>query len=346
MQRYVFLKKACKLLYCSLELNPSDRVEVFARACGSTDGGAAWLLSALVNSYCDEIRSIGIRCLSIYMRAAAQGPDLPLSFPSQTKSLRDKIPTRKTILSGPGKLQENAMTLISNVGHNILNANERKEKNVSGVSAQSKLTPRVIYKLLWHLLKSHRHRMGEHTQAALIHMVFKKDSPFASGNFSRKKLIRVNSSISPQATEVAFDWIDSFIANNSSIGESAECIPDPLSMNTILRTLRFISSEYTCQWLSHLVKLCETNQRATAAVAAACVDWQSSLFQFISETIEKMIASASTTETKKDGPSLVENYQQPSGNGLNNSFELSLELYSILFGWIIRNDGEKVSDER
>ena len=277
------------------------------------------------------------------MRTAAHGPDLPLSFPSQTTSIRDKLSTRKTILNGPGTLQENAMTLITNVGHGLLNPNEKRGENVAGKSTQSKLTPRVIYKLLWHLLKSHRYRMGVYTQAALLHMVFRKDSPFASNDFSRKRLLCVNSSISPQAPEVAFDWLDSFMVNNRSIGEGGECIPDALSMNTILRALRFLSPEYSCQWLSHLVELCTTNQRATAAVAK-CIDWQSSLFQFISETLETMTTSTLTKDTKKDEPTLDEKKQQVSRMGSSDGFELSLELYSILLGWIIRNDGEKVSE--
>ena len=273
------------------------------------------------------------------MRKTAHGPDLPLSFLPQTVSLRG---VRKKMMNGPGILQANTMSLISNVGHGLLNASEKKDNSITGMKTPSKLTPRVIYKLLWHLLKSHRYRMGEYTQAALMHMVFRKDDSFLSNDFSTKRLILVDSTSSLYATEVDFDWVKSLIAK-SSVGEN-ECIPDLLSMNTILRTLRFLSCEYSNHWLSRLLELCKTNQKATSAVAT-CSDWQPCLFQFISEIIESVAPTLSTKDAKRKETHFDKESHQFPRKASNKGFELSLELYSILLGYIIRKNGEKVSQD-
>lgn len=291
-----------------------------------------------MNSHCDQIRSIGIRCVHAYMRATTHGPDLPLSFSPENISLRG---VHKKMINGPGTLQENTISLISNVGQGLLNASERKEKSVDGMNEQSRLTPRVIYKLLWHLLKSHRYRMGVYTQAALISMVFKKENPFLSNEILKKSLILTNSSL-PLATKVDFDSIKSLMAT-CSIGEN-ECISDALSLNTILRALRFLPCEYSSHWLSSLVDLCRKNQRSTS-ILAACADWQPCLFQLISEIIENMAPSISSKDSKGEDPHSQEeenSTQLVPWKGSNKSFELSLELYSILLGFIIRNNSEKV----
>lgn len=307
-------------------------IETFARACGSIDGGVAWLLSAMVNSHCDQIRSIGIRCVGIYLRRTAHGPDLPLSFsPHTAPSLKD---ARKKVMNGASALQENTISLISNVGQGLLHAGEKKVNSVNGMNKISKLTPGIIYKLLWHLLKSHRYRVGLYTQGALKSMVFKEDNPFVSDDFSIEKLIAVDSSSSPHAMKVDFDSLKSLMMKNSVSGN--ELIRDVLSMNTILRALRFFPYEYSDRWLSCLVELCKTSQRATSMVAA-CADWQPSLFQFISDIIENVAPSM----TLKD----AERKEIPiDKESSNKGFQLSLELYSILVGYTIRNSGEKVSE--
>ena len=340
IQRNLFLQKGCTLFYCSLELNPRRTIEYFAQACGTIDGGVAWLLSALVNSYCDQIRSIGMRCVGAYMRATAHGPDLPLSFSPQNASL---LNTHKKMVNRSGTLQENTISLISNVGQGLLHSGDRKENSATGINARSKLTPRVIYKLLWHLLKSHRYRMGVYTQAALVGMVFEKENPFTSNGVLTKHFIVTDSS-SPNPTKVDFDWVKSMMTN-SYVGEN-ECIRDALSMNTLLRSLRFLPREYSDHWLSCLVELCRNNPRATSTIAA-CGDWQPCLFQFISEIIESMAPTMSSKDANRDESDSKEgdSHQLYPIKGSNKGFQLSLEFYSILLGYIIRNNGKKVCEK-
>jgi hypothetical protein len=329
------------MFYSSLELNPPHTIENFARACGSIDGGVSWLLSALVNSYCDQIRSIGIRCVGTYMRAASHGPDLPLSFSSENVSL---LNTQKIMKNASEKLHGNPMSLISNVGHGLMHVSERKQKSSSGMNARSKLTPSVIYKLLWHLLKSHRYRMGEYTQAALVGMVFEKQNPFHSKDILTKHLI-VTDSTSPHSRKVDFGWLKSMLTEGS-VGEN-ESVRDALSVNTILRALRFLPSEYSGRWLSCLVKLCRRNHEATSRISS-CADWQPCLFQLISEIIENVAPKTPPKDAKREETNVKEETAcQPLPlKSTRDDFELSLELYSILLGHIIRNNGENVSERR
>ena len=292
-----------------------------------------------MNSYCDLIRSIGIRCVSAYMRVTAHGPDLTLSLSPEHASILD---TSKMMLNMSGTLQENTISLISNVGHGLLKTNDKKEKSTPRISTQPKFTPRVIYKLLWHLLKSHRYRMGDYTQAALVAMVFENKNVFRSRTDLSETLI-INDSSSLHMMKLDFDRVKSMMAQ-SSVTKN-DCVCDAPSMNTILRAMRFLPKEYSGRWLSWLVELCRDNHQATSTIAKH-TDWQPCLFQFISEIIEN-VAPTSSEDAKRDELELQDGilHQGFLTKGSNNEFHLSLELYSILLGYTIRNNVEKVRNE-
>ena len=339
-ERYLFTQKASTIFLHLMETSPPRMIENVARICGGIDGGVAWLLSAFVNSYCDLIRSIGIKCVGAYVRASAHGPDLPLSFSLENLPPLDR---RKKMIGGSGNIQENTISLISNVSQGFLKANDKSgETNTS-----SKLTPSVIYKLLWHLIKSHRYRMGAYTQAALVSLVFeRKDAVPPSQDLLISHLITTDKSI-PFATKIEFNRAKSTMAESSIVDENVR-IRDTLSMNTILRVLRFLPSEYSSRWLRSLVDLSRTSNGATSTIAS-CPDWQPCLFQFVSEITENLASTLSSQniETEKtDSQQERDSCQAYTVNGSNKGFELSLELYSILLGHIIRNDSEKVRERK
>lgn len=274
------------------------------------------------------------------MRATAHGPDLPLSFSSENRSSSN---LQQKLTSGPAKIQENTMSLISNVGQGFLNSGERRNSTATGTNVPSNLTPRVIYKLLWHLLKSHRFRMGAFTQSALVGMVFENKDPFLSHNFLMKYLVISNSS-SPYATKVDFEWTKAAMRKNL-VGDDVK-IRDTLSINTILRALRFLPTEYSGRWLTLLIDLSKANHGA-ASTLVSCADWQPCLFQFISEIIEN-VATAMPSGTSKTEETHFEGEKYASQSLISKSsstaFDLSLELYSILLGHIVRNYGDKVRE--
>ena len=334
MKRYVLTQKLSTMFLFLMETRISYMIENVAKTCGSIEGGVAWLLSTFVNSYCDLLRSIGIRCVGAYVRATRHGPDLPLSFPLENISPLDR---HKNVRVGSGNIKESTMSLITNVGQGFLTTNDRKTTLVNRTNTNSQLTPRVIYKLLWHLIKSHRHRMGKYTQASLVRLVFeRKDSVFLSQDYLMKHLITMDESI-PGVTNFRFDWAKSSIADIDIDMDGKINIRDTLSLNTILRVLRFLPSEYSSEWLLILVELIRSNNAATTI--ASCRDWQSCLFQYISEMIENLtnVMTPKNNETEK-----IESQQETAEIELKKVLEMSLELYSTLLGYLIRVGNEMV----
>lgn len=152
LRRYLFIRKACTILMFLLQISPSvpGLYESFAATAGSVQEGAAFILSAIVNSFCDEIRSVGVRIIVTYVERTSRNPDLPLALEKRVNIQQDK-PNRT--LEGRASIQENTMSLITNVGQGLLNTNVGKGLAAIGPSvrsrllSQSKLTARVVYKV-------------------------------------------------------------------------------------------------------------------------------------------------------------------------------------------------------
>jgi len=182
--------------------------------------------------------------------------------------------------------------------------------------------------------------MGAFTQSALVGMVFENKDPFLSHNFLIKYLV-VSDSSSPYAMKVDFEWTKAAMRKNL-VGDDVK-IRDTLSINTILRALRFLPTEYSGRWLTLLIDLSKANHGA-ASTLVSCADWQPCLFQFISETIEN-VATAMPSEISKTEETHFEGEKDASQSLISQSsstaFDLSLELYSILLGHIVRNYGDK-----
>ena len=177
LERYNFALKGCLTFFFLLQARPAIPIfyETFADVCGSVQAGAAWILSTIVNSYCDKIRSLGVRCIISYVERTSKSPDLPLELERSTPSEPERPRTMES-----RSIQENAFSLISNVGQGLLNTNVAKNLASMGPSVRykqlslTKLTARVVYKLMWHLLKSHRFRLGQWTNGSLLSMVFEE----------------------------------------------------------------------------------------------------------------------------------------------------------------------------
>jgi hypothetical protein len=374
-ERYLFAVKACTLLLFLLQIQPSipNLYESFAACCGSVAGGASWILSAMVNSYCDTIRSLGVRCLVAYLEKTTKGPDAPLSLERPLTRELDK--SKKPDNHG---LPTNTLSLISNVGQGILMSNVGRGLAAIGPSVRaavlspSKLTAGVVYKLLWHLLKSHRYRLTRSTQASLIRLVFHDGNAYSdscrSFDFLKNNFLIPDIALG-DGVKIDTIWADKVLTDTTVRPSSA--IRDSLSIGTIMRLLRYLPRELTDQWLFILVNVTSTSQSAVV-ILSACADWQPCLFQLISEAAERMssfslppkpIKSSSNgeslandgvdrsspekafrsdasmsqeTENKKDIDDRRES-SQPC-----EQFDLAVELYAILLGHCIREDGEKV----
>jgi hypothetical protein len=227
--------------------------------------------------------------------------------------------------------QENTMMLMNSVGNGILSSNVGK--GIAAMASQgvrsklvspTKLSPRVIYKLLWHLVKSHRYRMKQFTQAGLIFMVFE-------GIESFKVSLQADKSLSSQKMD--FEQAELLIAN-TTITRNSTIADDGLGVSTLFRLLRFLPNEYLNKWLADLVELSKNSFDARTALSS-CRDWQACLFQLVSESVEK---SANTTGSNEKGDSPGEVVTSDAAQIFNHC----LELYGLLLGRLVRTGGDKV----
>jgi hypothetical protein len=339
-ERYLFSRKCSTVfLFLLVQTASSSRelVSNFAAACGSVQGGAAWILSSLVNSHCDYIRGIGVRSLVAYVQATSGSPDTPLSLGKSSAAALANI-------TGEARKQGNTISLITNVGHGLLNSNVGKGLSSIGHSERSKalslakLTPRVAFKLLWHLLKSHRFRLGVYTQGALVSMVFERKETDRLLNHNSIADICIRADDTPEHySGLDFERAEARMADGSVDRDAT--LRDGLGVSTIMRLLRFLPHEYAEQWLSDLVGLSKKN--TSGASISLSSDWQPCLFQFISEIVEKIVnqAAKGVIDSGRD----EKHFGEVVERHLQNQFRLSLELYGILLGNLVRGGSEMVS---
>jgi hypothetical protein len=220
----------------------------------------------------------------------------------------------------------------------------------------------VVYKLLWHLLKSHRYQMEHWTQASLISMVFDRGeaASFSSFDLLKDHFLAVDHVFRDSVT-IDFSWANS-ILEDTDVGNQVTIRGGSFGISTVMRLLRFLPDKFTDQWLSNLVLLASESLSAVEALSL-CPDWQPCLFQFVSELMEKISGLASRTSStdkrveEPDQESRV-NEKSPDQNQqvgkekpilsldvLVRRLDLSLQLYAALLGHRVREGGDKVSGQ-
>lgn len=357
-ERYNFALKGCLTFFFLLQVRPSipNFYETFADICGSVQAGAAWILSSIVNSYCDKIRSLGVRCIVCYVERTSKSPDLPLELDrSTTTSESDRSRTLES-----RSIQENAFSLISNVGQGLLNTNMAKNLASMGPSARSKqlsltkLTARVVYKLMWHLLKSHRFRLGRWTNGSLLSMVFEETGKAYISLKSLMENFLTDDDVFQDSVKIDLEWSYQTLekVNDGPFGTPK----NSLGVSTMMRLLRFLPVEFADRWLFVLLSEA-TNSHAVTEALSNCSDWQPCLFQFISELVEKITGSAVSGALSSSETSSAEISQEngedeaksertkavlPKANALYLRLDRSLKLYTVLLGHRVRETPDKV----
>jgi len=337
--RFTLRSSALILFLIQSPQAPADFLPNLVHACGSVQACAAWILSALVNSYCDRIRAIGVRCFVAYLQITSSHPDAPLTLDDRSGG---DIPNTK---SSEGKtLQENTLTLISSVGHGLLNSNVGKGLASIGPGMRSngtsspKLTPRVAYKLLWHLLKSHRYRVGTWTQASLVGMVFDQRSlVWAIESPTFKDSLFTTDTVFQGAATLNWTWVSSLLQDNT-VSLDAHTKGE-LGMNTIVRLLRFLPADCIENWLVILAQQAARSE-AIVDMLSSTADWQPCLFQLSSELLESLVES--TSKLVDDGDLQNSSVtRSPNAEPLTRRLDLALDLYALLLANLFRRGGEK-----
>ena len=307
--------------------------ESFAHCCGSVQSGVAWILSAMVNSHDDHVRSLGVRCVHCYLDVTSRGPDSPLSIMSTLPAAERDISTQSDAPSSMKRLGLLAKGLAA-MGPGVR----------SLVIPPSKLTPRVVVKLLWHLLRTHRKSLGAMTRSSILCWISDDDgilfSSISSSDFLRAHLLSESKTDQP-GYQFCADWANEVLSETGNIvGRS---LRGPLMLGALLRLLRYLDGEMQDQWLEDLITLVRSSRRSTSLLSSL-PDWQPSLFHLISETLDLLTSISDSSESAIVHASKDE--QMPHGGDkgiLSRRLDQSLSLYSILLGFLVREGGDKVS---
>lgn len=329
--------KLCAVLLFLLQVRPqiAGLYESFALCCGSTQGAVGWLLCSMVKSSDDQIRSIGVRCVAAYLEVTSKGPDSPLAIGSHLVLSPDPVDAtsgeNQSSVSRFGRLAKGFVVMAPAMKAVTL--------------TPTKQTPRVVIKLLWHLLKSRREELGEGTNSALVYWIGDDggtvSASLGSLAFVQNHFLMKTSSLQP-GWKLDMEWAVSVLAESGSIvGRS---LRSPLVLAAIMRLLKYLNADAQDRWLRDLLTLARSNRKSTNLLSSLS-DWQPSLFHLVSETLESLrskstIHPESELESSKESLSITPSMSAlPDGQRL----ELCLELYSTLLGHLVREGGDKVS---
>lgn len=345
LERYTLAVKGCALLLLLLQMKPAvpNLYESFAHCCGSVEGAAGWILCSLVNSFDDTLRALGVRCIVAYIDKTSKSPDSPLSVGSVPE-------VETTAATTPeGSNTNRRIQSIFAVGKGLAGMGPGAR---SIVLPPSKLTARVTYKLLWHLLKGHRSRIGKMTYSALIHLVV--DNVGASFSSLTSKAFLLDKFVVTDTTLVGGYVLSSNftepLLSEAAIGVGRS-LREGLGISTVMRLLRYLSSEMKDQLLADFLKL---SQAGTASVATLSnlPDWQPCLFHLISETLERFnggrsndngVVSINPNRSGAEPETSASSQIIETVSAVEDRLDLCLDLYANLLGYCVREGGDRVS---
>lgn len=196
---------------------------------------------------------------------------------------------------------------------------------------------------MWHLLKSHRLRLGDDTRIALLDWITNSEGQTSSALASREVLkshMIVQQGRNGQVLFFNAKWAEAtFTESGNFVGKP---LRNPLAIGTVLRLLRFLDNELKDRWLNDLLALTKSNRKCINTLASLS-EWQTCLFPLISETLE-LVSSHPLTTSTDDKKNIDANEYPMSLEGLHKRLDLCLHLYSSLLGHLLRAGGDGVSE--
>ena len=364
--RYLSTVKATSILFFLLQKpNVPGLIDSLTDIFGNPSCVACWMLCCLVNSFDDTIRGLGIKCLAAYLRtttasstaATAVNLDVSNVLPSShhADGTTGGITTAKI-----SKTMKLGLEVISHSANSMLS-------NLMG-----RFNIKVIYKLLWHLLKCHRERLGDASTAALMYLIVGcgDGGPAVAGNTPSS--VPLTDIIVPN-DEMLGGFrlcLEELAERSSKIDYSRQCIRNKHGASTVLRLLRFLPNEQKERWLFDLMAFLLATPESVDLILS-CDDWQPVLFQLVAEVLEEIYGDDSSTdggassdaaktagEKAKNGgtgcsgnngrpttPTVtVVNTETLSKPSVRTRYDLSLKLYSSLLGHCVRRGDEGAFD--
>lgn len=348
LERHIATVKASTILCILLKARPPvpNIHQGLNACCDASNGIVSWILCTLVNSFDDEMRSIGIRCLADYLDSIECKIDL--------SSYSDKVDaaSEPKELYAPSNARKLPLSLGS-VGKSLTNVMGGGQVLSNALPTSKKFGTDIVYKLLWHLLKCHRARMGGKTHAALLYLVL-EDRGLTYNVESLVKGIVVPDTIFHAGYKLCLKHDYRSLLTMENV--TGKRLRRSAAINMILRLLKFLSDDWKEKWLLNFVKLTSTCPGNKSIVVEGS-DWQPALFHVVSEAVEQVNSTycigspAKTNEQKKSGGSTMNQLDRTCASGQDVSqdhlriqaiYNLSLKLYSILLGHCFRQGDEQV----
>ena len=307
--------KAVSILFFLLQTRPSvpNLIETLTDIFEHGSGVASWMLCCLVNSFDDKIRGLGIKCLSAYLQS--------VSSVSQNNVVRSLTPTKNSSSTPSGKIS-NTMRYGMGIANNVL---------MSVLSGRD--NTKVTYKLLWHLLKCHRERLGAASNAALLYLIVENGR---SSSFRIEDIVVENVEAIGGSHLQYTPLLDNQLSKGGtfSIGNSH-------GVGTLLRLLRFMPNDQKERWLFDLLAMTLASSKSVEAILKCDNEWQPCLFHLTGEVIEEITGgSKQSSEANGERNSAVDT-EALSRPSVRTRYDLSLKLYSTLLGHCVRKGDEK-----
>jgi len=369
-ERNLTATKVCIALLYLLQKKPAipSLNESLTSYFSSKDAVGSWVLCCLVNTFDDLTRSIGIRMLTSFAVLSAHDPSASTMAENKNDGESDGNIT--------GTLQPKESTSAGQAKGTI---EKMKMKAMSsGFISTSHVPPtqanvRVMMKLLWHLLKCHRDRLGEASHAAMVHLLV--ESPMADGTMQDDAVVP-DTLFSPKAYRFHMGWLTHNQPLTPHLGNDASIRSDD-AISTFFRLLRFLPSDMKAKWLFDILALVRVAPHTMIAFLGNN-DWQPQMFHLLSEAIEEISSyrSRSTNAALIFGVDITDDVDEPADNtvadltspradtdtsqvpGKKKSsvplskeaplpqdmvrrFDLIVKLYSLLLGHSIRRGGDE-----
>jgi hypothetical protein len=260
-EKFITSSKLCTMILFLLEMRPviPGLYESFELCFGSPDGTASWILCCMVNSFDEFIRAVGIRSLTAYIDGLFLASSRSSIIEAFHLADSTSAPVKASLLKSVAKIR------VGNAGEYA-----------------TKMNIPVIHKLLWHLLKCHRDRLGGKTHAALISMLVVHDATKTSESISKIPVIKDDA----LQRGYKFDYKSATENEQPSI-DSEQRLRSTFALNTILRLLRFLRPDAIERWLFDLLTLVRISQESLAAFLPSS-EWQPCLFFLLSEIVEEI----------------------------------------------------------
>ncbi|GAX27124.1 hypothetical protein FisN_13Lh328 [Fistulifera solaris] len=319
---------ACVVLLFLFKQRPivSGLFESFAQCCGSVHNGAAWIVCSLINVDDEEIRALGIRTLDAYIKVTSKGPDDVLSLGTSMVQGRDEA-------TNGNEVTVNAIRASNRI-------RERLAQSLTAMGATGRMStpasPRVVYKFVWHVLKSRRYQLSHFTNIALLHMSTDDDDLQSASttepSFDEDCLIAPIRGPQP-GYSLCLDRVRKFFTEKGELINKS--LVNPLATGLILRLLRFLTEDQKDEWIRDLFSLANAS-RKNVALLASLPDWEPPMFHLISDTMESVRRTSSKRVQDEETSNLASRFVM--------RLDVVLDIYSALLGHLLRVGTEKVVD--